>query len=292
MKSPVHSISRTAALACAVALAFAAAGCTTTVRQVNDTRPVLRNSAPSTMSELRIADTALESNNLDLATSLYEKAVQADPKSVPGLTGLGNTLYAVGDYTRANVYYQRASQSDPNATAPLIGSARVAIHQRRFDDAIATYRRVLAITPNDPLSLAGLGAALDLSGDHAQAQAVLRDALRANPGDPMISVNLGLSLTLGGDPRQGANVLLDVTRFPAAPPQARQNLALAYGLLGNEDAAAAILSHDLPKSSVQDNLRYYEIQRARVGQTAAALPAKHVAVSTVASPKVQTASVK
>jgi Flp pilus assembly protein TadD len=287
MKSSVQHI---AGLACAVALAFAAAGCTTTVRQVTDTRPVLRNSAPSTMSELRIADTALESNNFDLATSLYEKALQADPKSVPALTGLGNALYAVGDYTRAGVYYQRASQADARATAPLIGIARVAIHQRRFDDAIAAYHRVLAITPNDPLACAGLGAALDLAGDHAHAQALLREALIANPGDPMLSVNLGLSLTLSGDPRQGANVLLDVTRFPAAPPQARQDLALAYGLLGNEDAAAAILSRDLPKASVQDNLRFYELQRERGGP--AAQPAKNVAVSAIATPKVQTASVK
>jgi Flp pilus assembly protein TadD len=107
----------------------------------------------------------------------------------------------------------------------------------------------------------------------------------------MLSVNLGLSLTLSGDPRQGANVLLDVTRFPAAPPQARQNLALAYGLLGNEDAAAAILSRDLPKASVQDNLRYYELQREQDGH-APAQPPKSVAVSTVATPRVQTASVK
>ncbi len=138
----------------------------------------------------------------------------------------------------------------------------MAIHQRRFDDAIATYKRVLAMSPNDPLASAGLGAALDMQGDHAAAQSMMRAALQANPGDPMLSVNLGLSLVLAGNPREGANVLLDVTRFPAAPPQARQNLALAYGLLGNDEAAAQILSRDLPKASVQDNLRYYAIQRA------------------------------
>ncbi|WP_244816340.1 tetratricopeptide repeat protein [Caballeronia sp. Lep1P3] len=266
MKSVIY---RAACIAGAAAFAFAAAGCTTTVRQVAQTRPLTQNSSPSAMSELHIADTALESNNLELATSLYERIVQADPNSVPGLTGLGSTLYAVGDYTRAGVYFERASKLDAQAIAPLVGIGRVAIHQRRFDDAIATYRRVLAMKPNDPLASAGLGAALDLSGKHAEAQAVLRDALAANPGDPVLSLNLGLSLTLGGDPRQGANVLLDVTRFPAAPPQARQDLALAYGLLGNDDAAAAILSTDLPKDSVQDNLRFYQLQRTRAAQNLA-----------------------
>jgi Flp pilus assembly protein TadD len=257
-------IRRLAAALGGAALVIATGACTTTTTQVSGTRPVLRNTAPSAMSELRIADTALDGGNLDLATTLYGKIVEADPKSVPGLTGLGNTLYAVGDDTRADVYYKRASKEDSGATAPLIGQARVAIHQRRFDDAIATYRHVLTLTPNDALASAGLGAAYDLRGDHAQAQAVLRDALKINPGDPLLCVNLGLSLILGGDPREGANVLLDVTRFPAAPPQARQDLALAYGLLGNDAAAAEILSRDMPKASVQDNLRYYAIQRAQL----------------------------
>jgi Flp pilus assembly protein TadD len=261
----VHAVSA----AGVITVVFAAAGCTTTTHQVSDVRPNQLNTSPSTMSELRIADTALESNNIELATSLYEKALKANPNSAPALNGLGNTLYQVGDYTRAAVYYQRASQADPQALEPMIGTARTAIHQRRFNDAISTYRKVLAAKPNDPLASAGLGAALDLSGDHAQAQSVLREALQANPGDPMLQVNLGLSLTLSGDPRQGANVLLDVTRFPAAPPQARQNLALAYGLLGNDDAAGAILSADMPKSVVQDNLRFYDLQRRRASHPAA-----------------------
>jgi len=250
-----------------VTLLLATTACTTT-EHVTEARPVTRNSSPSTMGELRIAETALDSGNIDLATSLFDKVVTADPKSVPGLTGLGDTLYAVGDYTRAGVYYQRASSFDPAAEAPLIGIARVAIHQRRFDDAISTYQGVLARTPGDPMALAGLGAALDLKGDHAQAQATLRQALKANPGDPLLSVNLGLSLVLGGNPREGANVLLDVTRYPGAPPQARQDLALAYGLLGNNEAAAEILGKTLPKASIQDNLRFYEIQRTVLEQTA------------------------
>ena len=276
----------TGLMACGVSLLALCAACTTT-QHVSETHPITRNTTPSNMSELRIAETALDSGNLEMATTLYEKIVKADPRSVEGLTGLGNTLYAVGDFTRAGVYYDHASKIDPAAAAPLIGLARVAIHQRRFDDAIATYRRVLAVTPNDPLALAGLGAAIDLSGDHARAQAVLREGLRKNPGDPMLSVNLGLSLILGGNPREGANVLLDVTRYPAAPAQARQDLALAYGLLGNTEAAAEILGHDLPKASVQDNLRFYQIQRERLVPQSG--PAKVVAVPGV---PVQAASLR
>jgi Flp pilus assembly protein TadD len=104
-------------------------------------------------------------------------------------------------------------------------------------------------------------------------------------------VNLGLSLILGGNPREGANVLLDITRFPAAPPQARQNLALAYGLLGNTEAAAEILARDLPKASVKDNLRYYEIQRARLAQPGAGDVAMVPAPARAAAPAVKAAAV-
>jgi Flp pilus assembly protein TadD len=258
---------RVCAIATGLVLLCGAGACTTTTvaGRTAEVRPAVHNNDLSDLSELHIASTALDSGNIDLATTLFEKVVAADPKSVAGLTGLGNTLYTVGDFTRAGVYYDRASQTEPTAIAPMIGIARVAIHQRRFDDAISTYQKVLSASPNNALAAAGLGAALDLKGDHAGAQAELRSALRTSPGDPMLSINLGLSLILGGNPREGANVLLDVTRFPAAPPQALQDLALAYGMLGNTQAAEEILGHDLPKASVDDNLRFYEIQRSRAG---------------------------
>jgi Flp pilus assembly protein TadD len=274
-------------LACGVTLLWAATGCTTTTTQHLSVNSTSRVSSPSDQSELRIADTALDSGNLDMATTVYERIVKSHPNSVEGLTGLGNTLYAVGDFTRAGVYYDKANAVDAKAVGALIGQGRVAIHQRRLDDAIATYHRLLVVVPNDPTAVAGLGAAIDLKGDHAAAQAVLRDGLKHNPGDPTLSVNLGLSLILGGNPREGANVLLDVTRYPAAPSQARQDLALAYGLLGNTEAAAEILSQDLPKASVQDNLRFYAIQRSRLpspsaSSDASALP--NAAVQTSALP--------
>ncbi len=49
-----------------------------------------------------------------------------NPRSVEGLTGLGNTLYTVGDYTRAGVYYGKANEIDPAAPAPMVGLASVA----------------------------------------------------------------------------------------------------------------------------------------------------------------------
>jgi Flp pilus assembly protein TadD len=251
-----------------LAMLVLATGCTTT-SHVSQMQSVSLNSNPSSMSELHIADVALNSGDVGMATTIYERVARANPNSVLALTGLGNTLYAVGDFTRAGVYFEQAHKLDPAAEAPQLGIARVAIHQRRFDDAVKTYREVLAKSPQDMQASSGLGVALDMQGNHEQAQAVLREALLNHPGDPTLSINLGLSLVMGGDPRQGANVLLDVTRYPAAPPQARQDLALAYGLLGNSDSAREILSQDLPKDQIEDNLRYYAAVRDHRIQVAA-----------------------
>lgn len=256
-----RSVVATASLAIVALLA----ACTTTVvTHAPELHPVTENSNPSSVSEQHIAESALASGNVQLATTIYEKMVVANPKSVAGLSGLGDTLYAVGDFTRADVQYQRALQIDPASYPSMLGAARVAIRQRRLDDAIALYRKIQALKPGDSLTCAGLGTALDLNGDHAQAQAEFRRGLKANPGDPGLSVDLGMSLILSGNPREAVNVLLDVTRYPAAPPEATQDLALAYGMLGNTEAASEILSTDLPKASVEDNLRFYAFQRARM----------------------------
>ncbi|CAM2152898.1 conserved exported protein of unknown function [Pararobbsia alpina] len=257
-------IRSTIAVSCAAVLAALTACTTTVVTHAPEVRPVTENSNPSSVSEIRIADSALASGNIQLATSLYQKLVAADPKSVPGLTGLGDTLYAVGDFTRSGVQYERALQVDPTFYPAMLGAARVAIKQRRLDDAIVQYRKIETLRPNDALACAGLGTALDLNGDHAAAQAEFRRGLKANPGDPTLSVNLGMSLILAGNPREAVNVLLDVTRYPAAPREATQDLALAYGMLGNTEAASEILGEDMPKATVEDNLRFYAFQRERI----------------------------
>lgn len=277
-------------MAACLTLAVAASACTTTVRQVGDTHPIsqsVQTHAPvlDEARELRVAQTALQGGDVDMATTIYSRLVQQKPQSVPGLTGLGDTLYAVGDYTRADVYYRKAVAQDPKAVPALIGMARVGIQQRHLDHAVAAYRKVLAVDPNHALATAGLGAALDMLGDHAAAQATMRAGLDANPGDIGLSINLGLSLVMDGKVREGADMLLDVTRFPGAPAQARYDLALAYGLMGNDEEAARLLS-DLPKQAVEDNLRYYATLREGRATAAAVSTAVPTPRSVVAQPVV------
>jgi Flp pilus assembly protein TadD len=216
--------------------------------------------------EVRLAKVALDHGDIDMARTIYERLLAANPDSVEGLVGLGDTLYAVGDFTRAGVLYDHAHQLAPDAIEPMINRGRIAIRQRRLADAIEIYREVLKRLPNNSLAAGGLGTALDMSGDHAGAQAVLRQAMLTNPGDPYLATNLGMSLLSGGDPKAAAAVLLDVTRFPAAPTQAKEDLALAYGMMGDDKVATELLvQQKMTNDDVKNNLKYYEYLRTHRG---------------------------
>lgn len=246
------------------------AGCASTPHYTSSIpvpRPLSR--MPGSADDLRIASGALQSGDLQLAASLYEKALKTDPRSVEANLGLGDCLFQAGDMERARIAYGRAAAVAPDLAAPRLALARVALRQRRFDDAEQRYRALLAQTPEDPAASAGLGTLLDLKGEHDEAQAIYRRALASHPDSMALRIDLGLSLTLSNRPREGANVLLDVAGIADAPPQARQDLAFAYGLLGNDDAAEKILLADLPKTSVQDNLRYYARVRGALNRAAA-----------------------
>ncbi|WP_242538579.1 tetratricopeptide repeat protein [Trinickia acidisoli] len=228
-----------------------------------ETRPVVSERGVDKSTDLRIAETALESGDTQLAASLFEKALKADPNSLRAELGFADAIYQAGDLARAGVLYAHVAATAPDDPRAQLGLARVALRERRLDDAVARYRRLVDAYPDNAVAAEGLGAALDLQGNHGQAQAVYRAALARHPEAQGLKTNLGLSLILDRHAREGANVLLDVAGLPDAPPQARENLALAYGVLGNGEAAKRILTADMPAVSAEDNLLFYRNLRAR-----------------------------
>lgn len=244
-------------LAISVLLGGCASGGTLT------TRPVLSERGTDTSTDLRIAQSALESGDTQLALTLFEKVLKASPQSNDAQLGLADAMYQTGDLVRAGVLYSHVAAAGPADPRAQLGLARVALRERRLDDAVARYRALMAALPGQAIAAEGLGTALDLQGDHAHAQAVYRAALQQHPDAQGLKTNLGLSLILSQQAREGANVLLDIAGLPDAPLQARQNLALAYGLLGNGEAAKRILLADLPAASVDDNLLFYQTVRSR-----------------------------
>ncbi|WP_442808445.1 tetratricopeptide repeat protein [Trinickia soli] len=228
-----------------------------------ETRPVVAERGADKSTDLRIAESALESGDVQLALSLFERTLKADPRSLPAQLGLADAIYQTGDLARAGVLYRQAAANAPDDPRAQLGLARVALRERRLDEAVARYRALVAKYPDNAVASEGLGAALDLQGHHGQAQAIYRAALARHPEAQGLRANLGLSLILARRAREGANVLLDIAALPDAPAQARENLALAYGVLGNAEAAKRILTADMPAASAEDNLQFYRTLRER-----------------------------
>lgn len=218
--------------------------------------------------DLRIAASSLSSGDFPVAISMYERIIASHPDVVDAWLGLATARYLSGDISLARQAYQKAIGIDPKQLDAYLGLARLDIRQRRLPEAMARYETMRQQWPDHPLVLAGLGVTYDLAGNHVKAQEIYKQGLRQHPDDPALRSNLGLSLSLSGKPREAVNVLLDVMGVPSSLPQGRQNLAFAYGLMGRDDAAESILSSDLPRDTVQDNLAYYrEVrQRLAVGQ--------------------------
>ncbi|PMS17429.1 hypothetical protein C0Z18_20280 [Trinickia dabaoshanensis] len=258
LPAPRRSLS---ALVLGTLIACALVGCASSPRI--ETRPVLATRGVDQSTDLRIAESALESGDTQLAISLFEKALKADPTSRQAELGLADAIYQTGELARAGMLYARAAASAPDDPRAQLGLARVALRERRLDDASARYRRLVARYPDSAAAAEGLGATLDLQGKHGEAQAVYRAALARHPEVQGLKTDLGLSLILDRRAREGANVLLDIAGLPDAPVQARENLALAYGVLGNGQAAKSILTADMPAASAEDNLLFYQKLRER-----------------------------
>jgi Flp pilus assembly protein TadD len=276
------------ALCTPVAVVALATGCAS--NHYVTAQPVATPHATDARTDEHIAESALEGGDAQLAVSLFDKMLKADPHSLTAQLGLGDAMYQIGDLARAGVLYAGVLSAAPGDPRAHLGLARVALRERRLDEAVSRYRELAAANPDNPVVAEGLGAALDLLGKHAEAQEVYRTTLLRHPEIQGLKADLGLSLVLSGNARAGANVLLDIASLPDAPPQARENLALAYGLLGNSGAAKRILSAAMPSDSVEDNLRFYselrERYRAQAGDGATLAQAVPAAgVSSLGAPK-------
>lgn len=228
--------------------------------------PDLHPESRQNSSDLRLADAARDSGNLDMAVSLYKKILQRNPDEKAALTGLAGTLAQSNELQQARQIYLHLQTLAPHQLDAELGLARISVRQQQLDDARTRYQEILSRQPDNLQALAGLGVVYDMQGQHDAAQQIYRQALSRYPDDLNLRNDLGLSLILAQQLRTGIAELLKIVDVPSAPAQARQNLALGYGLLGNEAAAERVLQADMPSAQIQNNLRYYRELRARLGK--------------------------
>ena len=115
--------------------------------------------------------TAME--RYDEATTIFKKAKELDPLSVPISTDMGFSFYYGGNYDLAIKELQASLQMNPKFVLTHIWLGRSYQAKRIYPEAIAEYKKALDIAVEWPVALAALGSVYGESGDNINAQKIL-----------------------------------------------------------------------------------------------------------------------
>ena len=161
---------------------------------------------------------ALNSNDIPMAISFAERAVNKTPNDAGFRALLGNAYFAGG----------------------------------RFQSAETAYRDSLTLYSNQPrvvLKLALVEIALGKPNEALSFLQAAKDVL--DPSD------YGLAVALAGHSTEAIPVLEAAARDPNADARVRQNLALAYALAGDWTNARAVASQDVPADQVDGRIHQW-----------------------------------
>ncbi len=217
-------------------------------------------------SSTSLADRAAAAGDYNTSASLYQTALDANPRSVAPLVGLGRSYTGLGQYARAEQALLEANTRKPRDPDILLELARTQLAAGKPQAALANLETAQGRAPRNLAIVTAHGIALDRLSRHAEAQVVYRDGLARSPTDFALLSNLGLSLGLSGNTDEGIRILSELTRDPKANARTRGNLAMVYGLAGREREASAMLAADIPPQQVQSNVAYYREMRALLQQ--------------------------
>src|ERR1051326_5444180 len=133
--------------------------------------------------ELDQASQAFEQGRYEEARKAYEHVTQQDPGSIRGWTGLGWSLWQLGQRDRAMKIWNDLLKVSPNEPRILLALAQAHEQNGNNDEALAYYERVLKtkFEPHD--AHVGRARVLERMGNPAAAEPDLKEALRLEPGD-------------------------------------------------------------------------------------------------------------
>jgi len=181
------------------------------------------------------------------ARSMYQKAIDLDPKYADAYTALGISCWAEWIFqwtqdpetlTRANELMQKAialDESSPNAhvTLGFIHSLK-----GQYEQASEAVQRAIALDPNNADGYLFLGHVLILSGRAEEAIPLIEKAMRLNPHYPFIYMfRLGQAYHLTG---QHEEAILELKKVLNENPDflpAHIFLAVIYSEVGHEEEA-------------------------------------------------------
>jgi Flp pilus assembly protein TadD len=232
-----------ASTALAVALAGAAAACTTT-QSADTTGSLAAPAVPHSEADWR--------READIWGARY----RAKPDDAQAAIQYAQALRATGQRSQAAAVLEQASIRNPKNRRVLGAYGRALADVGNYAQALDVLGR--AHTPDQPdwRILSAQGAVLDQMGRHEDARRYYTSALKIVPDEPSVLSNLGLSYALSKNLPKAEATLRRAADQPAAEPRVRQNLALVIGLQGRFAEAETIARGELSPDEAAANVAY------------------------------------
>jgi putative PEP-CTERM system TPR-repeat lipoprotein len=176
----------------------------------------------------------------ELARQVYEAVLQASPKALDAMIGLGRLAMRSGQADEAHALAARALALQPNSTAALLFQADLFRAGQRNGDALRTYDRILAINPGHR-SARIVKADLEITlGRYEAAQKNLDTARKQTPGSILLAYTQSLLYF-----SQGKNQLAQesIQKLLRAAPEHMPSVLLAGAIDLNLDSLYQAENH-------------------------------------------------
>lgn len=107
---------------------------------------------------LERAEGLVESDDLDGAQTLLNRALELEPDNAQAVLLRGDVRLSLNDYEGARADYDHAVDLDPADLEAVMGQGRVAYADGRFSDAVISFTVAMRLDPADQSALAARGA--------------------------------------------------------------------------------------------------------------------------------------
>lgn len=154
------------------------------------------------------------------AVSEFKAILSKDPSNALGHQGMGQVLYKMRDYQKAQNHFQQAVKTDSKLWVSHTFLGILYNYQQQPANAIEHYNAAIALKPNQAILYNNLGISYSLMGDYDKAVECFSRELQLNPKDGKTGNNLGMVLSklgrhheameafkIGGDEAQAFNNL-------------------------------------------------------------------------------------
>ena len=183
-----------------------------------------------------------ETRKIDLARSEYVKALDLNPKFLPALQGVADSLMAENKTDDASGFVERALKVSPMDSHSLSAKAEIFWRRGKWREAVDTMEVVVRAQPENPTFLFRLGRFLQQSGLLEQARDYFHRAKAADQTfiEPRLSL-ASIAVDLGGLAEAKAEIDSLRGKLPADKRFVLDEIEAKYNLaLGNLEAAAAL----------------------------------------------------